>query len=727
MPDVMDLIADTAAPYAFPAVELYRDTETCEVARLRYLATPETITCGSYNMTYRGVAYVRPEATFKGLCGALIMVASRYPIISAMHTMGRDNRGTAVRLIRSDILQGIETLRVTGVNRGPTVHQPTTAVYTPPGLEAKGEIGELAPNSVLREVLEGTQFLPLGTLRDYKQVRTKTRLDVSPLSPLVTAITGEERKHEPPRTIGKATVERTKLQEMADRHMLQPEHLFLAMRDTKDELVALVHSTDAHRFLKPLTMDEATSGMAGSSTVRAINRSTAAGFPYVGSKHPFVVDKAREGLPDAFVLTPEVEAEVVDALSALSRLERLNFVFKGSHKDEAVKLQKLKTRMFEGSPLVFTIITRMLFLPIVRLYLMAREETCSGVGIDATSYEWHELAQHMLKYNATEALVGDWRHMDTSQTYQEMMAIFTIWIEIAEEFGQYSPDLINAMWSVAEETCRHYVLMRGDIGITEGTTASGGPLTVYVNNEIVNNRMKCAFYALAMHQGDIPLDSVWRHARDTFTTGGLGIVRNGRAGLEPLLPTLHGRFADYVRSYHYGDDFMMAAKPVVLPWFNQMTLFDYFQENGLELTDTNKGPFSAPTTPWSDVSFLKRAFRLDEDVGMYMAPLEIASIYKSMHVWPVKLEWAPEVHAAQILNGAMRELLQHGRAAYEDRAPKLLEVARRFGSDTYMDQRDWSYEAMVEDWRHKQVTGLAMRTPSMSSCDTELDEEVLPE
>jgi len=553
--------------------------------------------------------------------------------------------------------------------------------------------------------VQGTEFKPIGTLLNYKQVRPSTRLEVSPLSEIISEECGEVRRHEPPQTIGKATVEVLKLKEMAGRTMLNPEDMKLAMQDQFDELCAAVESLDFAGHFKALTLDEATSGVAGCHSVRAINRGTAAGWPFVGNKYPFVEDNPRPGLPDAFSLTPDVVADVGRAMETMGRLERCNFVFKGSHKDEPVKIGKMKTRVFEGSPLVLTVITRMLFMPIIRLYLLARCLTGSAVGIDATSMEWDDLYQYMVQYNGEVTVIGDWVHFDTSQVYQEMMAVFCIWIAVYEKYGSFTPEEINAMWVVAEETCRHFALLRGDVGMTEGTNPSGGVVTVYLNNPVGELRFKSAFYGMAREQGQIAEVPLWDHMEEPFSTGGVRIGRNGRGAFKPLLPNLHGRFGDYVRAAYYGDDFMQAAREQVLEWYNQQTLYAYFQKEGLQLTDANKQPFETPTTPWSEVTFLKRHFRHDADTGSVMGPLEMGSIYKSLHVWPKtsQLKWSPQVHAAQIISGSLRELFQHGKEEYSKRAPALVRAAKRFGAAEYLALEELDYESMHVKWYNKEM------------------------
>lgn len=699
-PDMFEHLADEMPQVGFPGLELYRDPATCVVQDQRYLVVPEAVSCPTHGMEYWGMSYIRSGPTFKGLCGASILTNERYPRLMGFHTMGvtGQHRGVACCITRRDIEDGIQALRTTGPLSCPVVVQNTTTPYTPTGMESAGVIAPLSAISVARQMPSDAGGRIVGTLANHIHSTTKTRIGVSPISRIIEEECGEARAHEAPRNIGKATVEVMKLKEMAGRTSLNAQDWDLARRDLHDELCAVVESIEFQPYFKVHTVSEACSGLAGSSSMRSINTGTAAGWPFLGNKKPFLLAEPRPGLPDAFTLKPEVESDLRDVERRMATLQRVNFMFKVSHKDEAVKIGKEKVRGFEGSPLLLTLLFRMYFMPIIRLYLLARLLTGCAVGIDATSGEWQEMFSFFLEFNPTEAIIGDWRHFDTSQSYQEMMTVFCIWIDVMQKYGSYTQEQINVMWVIAEETCRHYALYRGDVVQTEGSNPSGGAGTVYINNPVGALRFMAGFYGMAREQGEIACDTLFEHVPGRYTTGGLAIVRNGRAGLQPLLPNLRGRYSDYVRTMLYGDDFVHAPKPVVVGWFNQQTLHSYFAQEGLHLTDANKQPFESATTPWEEVTFLKRGFRLDEDTKCVMAPLEMGSIYKCLHVWPKKLAWAPEVHAAQIFCGSLRELFQHGRSVYDARAPALLRAAERIGSLPYMAEQVTSYDEMRAEW-----------------------------
>lgn len=691
MVDLSMHFADIAPTGRVPTVELSRDFNTCGTLEMRYMSEATKVASDQYSWVYDGFRYQRSTDSFKGLCGAALVTDSRYPFVFGFHTMGNKQGGMAVRVLRADVKEGLDALRDQNAIRGPIVSQPTTQVHTPPGLAPLGKLVTLAYNSTMREAPTGAPFIPYGTLENYVQSRPKSRLGTSPISALVEKVCGEPRQHGPPKNIGKATVAVAKYKEWAEIVQLDPDVLKMASVDLQDELISIVERGSMACYLKPLTEVEACSGIPQSLSVKRISVNTAAGWPYVGPKTPFLEACPFEGSPDAIRLTPTVRMEVQELEDKMARCERVNFVYKASHKDEPTKIGKEKTRIFEGSPMVLTFLVRKFFLPIMRVYMLAQLQTGCAVGIDATGAQWNDMCRYLMEYNPRDVLEGDWRHYDTSLAYQEMMAVFTIWIELAEKFGNYAQREIAIMWVLAEEVCRHFAMVSGDVCMVDGTNPSGNPLTVFINNACNGLRMRCAFYALAPSRvGIVKCD----------LGGGTtlaGVPLGARRFLRPLRMGLTGRYADFVREMFYGDDFLLAAKPAVLSWFNQETIAEWFAGQGKVMTSPTKGPVVETTTPWWSTSFLKRSVKFDTELGVYVGPLAISSIYKSLHVWPVKLPWAPPVHCAEIMGGVIRELFLHGRQAFDTRVPALLRVAEEFGARPYMDS-DITYDKALTEW-----------------------------
>lgn len=697
MADVMPFVSHEIVSQTLPIVELSRVRDGDQdfmVKRLMYRAEPDIGYSPRFGVSYPALRYVRPEATFKGLCGALLIVPGKYPTIVGMHTMGGEGAlchvGQACLMTRHDIEAAASRLRARCTVKTPPIVANTLKPHVPEGSEDRAELRPLAANSVLREAQPGTPIEALGTLPE-PNVRQKTRLMISPYANLVEQSTRETRGHEPPRNIGKAVVEVKHLGEMSEAPQLDPDIYRLAFQDSLDELVAVYRATPgADAYVKPLSYQEALSGVHMCSSIKRINLSTAPGWPRTGDKRGLVVPAPSDDRPDDIDLSPELLAEVLGMEAKMKRLERVNTVFKCSHKDEPVPVGKQKVRIFKGSQLAFNIIVRRLYLPIMRLYHDNRLETGCAVGTNATGLDWDRMARHLKEYAPDDLVIGDWRHYDTSLAYQEMMSQFAKWVHIAELSGNYDSDDVSVMWVVAEEICRHYAAMRGDLFVSDGGNSSGQGLTSYCNGASNRDRMCYGFYKLALGQdkdqrlcaplvvGSSPLEEMVPGYREHLRSN-------------PLVPGLGGRFADYVREQYYGDDMLNAPQKAACPWFTQVALATLFAEDGKAFTDAHKELHSVDYTPWAEATFLKRRFRLDPS-GVYTAPLEMPSIYKGLYVVKKDLPFGLEAHYAEVIDGAVRELVEHGLEEYLERVPGLVELATNVGCASLCRNLDASEE-----------------------------------
>lgn len=707
-----------------PVIHLSRDLDSCEMQSERFLAHHQMIRCDSYDMAYPGHTYMRQTNTYVGMCGSIVLVDERFPRIVGLHVQGVTGtpRGCSSLLSRSHIIDAIAQLRGGLVNVGPCVDQYNTRHHFPKGREVDAELGPLCERSVVREALPGTAILPMGTLKNYPQVRPKSELVISPFSEHVVQCCGMERSHEPPSNLGKATVEKAKLHEACGTTQLDPDIHALAVKDRRDELVRLVMATPALlASLRPLTEHEAVNGVVGCHTINRLNMSTSAGWPYTGSKRQFMEPDPTDAEPDAVRLVDSVREELESLENFMGTLQRPNFVFKTGQKDEAVKIGKKKVRVFEASPVVFTILTRKFFLPVMRVYGAFPLETGSAVGINAAGVDWNWLQRHLATYSPDKTIVGDWVHFDMSEAYQEMMAVFGNWIHIAQELGDYSEVDINIMWVIAQEICRHYSIFKGDLIAMEGTNPSGNALTVFVNNEVNAVRMRCAFYAQAL---DLAIEKreVGDFVENTvppISFAGYRIASEYRAGLDPLVPGLSGRFADYVGEAYYGDDFILAPKWHHVPWFTQFSLELWFGKQGKQITSPNKGPITSEYTDWDDVDFLKRGFRWDGDLMVFLAPLAMTSIYKPMFVVPRVPAYNLAFHYGDLIKSATRELFQHGQEEFEARVGGLVALSAAVGADVYLGEYEgfeYSYHRdkyVSESMEHMSSIVQIMEEPSV--------------
>nr|UNY42026.1 MAG: polyprotein 1 [Picornavirales sp.] len=683
-----------------------RDKDSYDISVERYLSIPREYTNAHMGVTYPALVYERPYPSFHGLCGALLISTGK-PSIVAIHTMGsRDgssNEGVAIRLNHDEVAAAIERLRVRSVHPGPIVSQQHTEPFTQHCNETLGAVVPLHPRSVLHQSPDGSPNEALGSDKVAHPATQRTELRISPHSGAVASLTGQPRQHEPPPNIGKAAVEVKRLQEFDNHEQIDPDIFSCAVRDYRDELYALVDASPELQSVlaQPLSNYEAVNGIAGCASVKRINMSTSMGFSAPGRKSAYTIPDPRPDYPDGVNFPPGVWDDVAKAYEVLAQLQRPNFVAKWSHKDEAVKIGKKKNRVFEGPQLPMLLIFRQLFGPVLRVFALCPMETSSAVGIDATGLQWDQMFSEALSVNPLHAIEGDYPHFDTSSLYQEVITGLATFVLLAKKYSRYTPDMINCMWALAEDVARRICLVRADYLQANSALMTGFPGTVISNNHTNACRKRSAFYGTAPVGQVVTATMRPLGGSGTYLTmGGITLPRNWRDHLRdtPLRPGLSGRYADYVFSLFYGDDFVSVPVPE-LTWFNQFTISAWFERQGKGMTNANKAPFDCAYTPWSDISFLKRGIRFDELTGALQAPLKISSIYKPMHVIPTTFPFGMEFHYAQLIDAAVRELYLHGPEVYNDHRPGLIALAAHVGCTNFLQSGGVpTYAATAAAW-----------------------------
>lgn len=699
LPNNIDFFTDERPTGKFPVMEVGRSFATCEPYNLRYLAHDTVANSpGAAFQGYKAYAYQRPSETYKGLCGAAILLDSQKPMVLGLHTMGNGRDGLACALTRTSIVKGMEVLRARSVNKSPDVEQRTTKPFVPQSYEERIKMVPLVPKSILRETPDGANMIAIGTIEDYSQVKPKTDLQVNPDSDLVTAHFGVPRSHEPPENYGKRTVEIRHLKDCATNEQIDPDALSLAQEDMLQEYRCLLaHSPELCALMKPLSEEDACSGIPGDVSVQGLNLATACGFPRTGAKRKLfsVVH------PDSprIVMGDDLREEVQKAYDIAAGMERVNFVFKAAQKDEAVSIGKAKVRIFQGAPTAMTYLLRVYFLGVMRMYYASPLFTESSVGINASGPTWDNMFEMLNNYDPDEKLVGDWIGFDKGQCYLEIKAQLSIWVTLAEEFGTYTDEEITVMWVLAEELARHYVVMYGDVYCTEGENASGQALTVFLNNGDNRLRMRAAFYSMAGSR------SIEEREMAPFTpmvvrrefSGSYPIDPGYRDAVVPLLPGLNGLFKDYAGLTTYGDDFVMGVRKAIIPYYNQRSLADWFAQYGKGLTNPQKCAFETDYTPNGEVDFLKRGFRHDERVGRYLAPLALKSIFKPFFVVPKKPAFTQEFYYSEIIGAALREFFQYGEDEFVTRSMQLRAFAEAVKATSFMgDLKEFEYQTHLD-------------------------------
>ena len=172
------------------------------------------------------------------------------------------------------------------------------------------------------------------------------------------------------------------------------------------------------------------------------------------------------------------------------------------------------------------------------------------------------------------------------------MAAYWIIAELHKLAG-HDEVMYSKIMGIGTDVAYPVMNIRGEIVMFYGTNPSGHPLTVIINSLVNSLYMRYAYASLGYD------------------------VRT---------------FKKHVALMTYGDDNAMGVSTHV-PNFTHTNVQRVLVEIGVVYTMADKESVSVPYINISDVSFLKRKWRYDVEIGAWMAPLEEASIIKSLTMW----------------------------------------------------------------------------------------------
>jgi hypothetical protein len=125
----------------------------------------------------------------------------------------------------------------------------------------------------------------------------------------------------------------------------------------------------------------------------------------------------------------------------------------------------------------------------------------------------------------------------------------------------------------------------------------------------------------------------------------------------------------------------------LIPWFNHTAIVDQLAKWDVVYTMADKDAESVPYIPFSDVSFLKRTWRFDEEAQIWCCPLEWASIEKMLTMTVRSDTIPPEEQAAQVIASAAMEMWQYGRATFEKNVILLREIVAECRLEEFMTNK----------------------------------------
>jgi hypothetical protein len=603
-----------------------------------YNRTLHKVECETMERDGKDHAYfggVVTEVTNNGDCGAILIVWSGFgPVVAGIHALGSlDSLAKAARFFPEDAQLAREYLGATNFQCGePVLNAPSAPLRAIVALDEK---------SPFRYIEKGTASV-FGSLSGPRHA-PRSRVKDTPMAPLLLPH-GYQKKFGPPVMKGWRPWRHAAVPMVANKDSLFREDILKeASACFLSDILAGLSQADLDS-IHPYDRFTAVNGATGLSYVDSIKKKTSAGFPYCTTKEKFLVPlEPRDGFPAPVDLCPEVLESMREIEGRYAKGIRHHPVFKATLKDESTKFKKIetgKTRVFGGAPLDWSVLGRQLFLPIIRVIQNNRYLFESAPGTVAQSKEWGHLHDYLTEYGVDLNLAGDFADFDKGMLAMLILEAFWILRKIAEKAG-YTEEALRAMEGFGLDTAFPMFDFNGDLVEFMGSNPSGHILTV-----IINGLVNCLY----MRYCYVVLNP--KHEAKSFKAN--------------------------VNLMTYGDDNVACVSPNA-PWYNHTAVQRVLADHGVKYTMPDKEAESRPYMSIHEVTFLKRAWRYDPDVGEYLCPLEHESIEKSLMTWVESVSVSAGEQAVDVMSSATFEYFFYGKEIFEEKRKLMLGVIEELG------------------------------------------------
>lgn len=631
--------------------ELLTDT-----ARLRYSRV------ATVSDSYDGAYYdFRNTPTFKGMCMGVFTAETKQPYIAGFHLGGMTGTrsGCSGTLYSSQLALALGQLESTPgfstlAESGPI---PTTMFEAHLGGESFMLRDDVAPRCPTNYLPDGAVLEVFGTCKG--AVTNQTQVMVSHISDTVAEVFEHPRTHGPP-MMKRPEVEPWFYWALALEGFSTPavgpfpSAVESAVKDFESSLDQI-----PMEGIRPLDMETIINGLDGDKFLNRMPQNTSVGFPLQGKLEKFCT--AREPTTE-HALNMELDPDIIESYRQVKQLylsgQRVYSVFRGSLKDEPVKIGKKKVRVFQAAPVVQKMILREFFLPIAAQMSMFPLLSECAVGINAFGPEWQEMMEKVEIFGSERVIAGDYSSYDQRMPAILTTAAFDIMMRMARRAG-YSDEDLRIMRSAITDVVYPMLALNGTLMKLGGSNPSGHNLTVYVNS-IVNSL----------------------------------ISRMAFLSVYPLR-----KYTDCVSSMTYGDDDIGTVCPTC-PLFNNVTKANFVVSIGMLYTPPSKEGSHVDYLSLHEVDFLKRKDTFNAELGYRVGVLEEDSVFKSLQVRSSSKVISDEEWAASVVDGALHEFFPRGRAYYEDKRSKLGHIAHLHNFYHHTHVLDKTYEEMVEKYSH---------------------------
>ncbi len=573
------------------------------------------------------------EATVNGDCGGLGVAATpRGPVIVGIHLLGRE-RTSGVMIVKKSLLDDM-LLEMDSKDLVPMKVQGGGS----PSFSAHGitrMLGPLHHRSM-------TRYMPKGTLRVYGSFvgfrpNFKSSVCKTPLCEKMCEHFNYEVDHGKPAMMGFEPF-KNNLEKMVGSEC--PFRMDVVREISQDFFNDIIQGLPEgwESELVELSDRAAVNGLPGVKYIDAINRSTSMGFPWNKSKKGFLFTAADERYPDGVDFDSEFWERVREIERKYARGERAYPIFSASLKDTPTPFKKIamkKTRVFTGGPADFSIVSRKVLLPFVRLLQKNRFLFEAAPGVVTQSCEWGEIYKYLTPFGEDRMVAGDYGSYDKKMKAMWILYAFMLIAAVYKAAG-FDDQYVTKIMCIGEDTAFSFANFNGDLYEFFGSNPSGHTLTVIINSIVNSLYMRYCYWIL-------------NPKNETKT------------------------FKEFVHLMTYGDDNIMGVSRKA-EWFNHTAIQRTLETIGVEYTMADKTSDSVPFINIANTSFLKRKWRWDEEIGAWMAPLELDSIKRALTVTLPSKTIDKYTKMVQTCMSELNEFFFYGREIFDRERSFFLEV-----------------------------------------------------
>jgi len=654
--DMLDMIVQDDYPFIAEAMDLVMKGSNGTSGVVKTRARDRKMVSTTIG-ELEGISYHLGISTKPGMCMSALVTKRTPHQIVGFHLAGRTGTGYGVAgVINANLIR--QALGDLDCKNNLSCHSEGNMTINKYGTNYKLHTNIPQNHSTRKMKADESKQPPCALIygaHDKGSVDFRTNVRKSPISNKVTEIMQIPRMH------GPSTVKDVQIDWQRDLDtMMHPKGMFAtrpwerAVSDFQTKIIKFMDANPKYKEITyPLCHEVIMSGADGIAAYSRINLKTSMGWPLNKAKNGFIeeVEKEMAGISAIVDFNdPQFMEEIVRMENELKKGKRVHTIFRACLKDEPVKWTKKKKRVFAGCEVAFTYLVRKYYLPLVRVLQNNWLDFECAVGINCHGPAWEKLTQHLSKYGKDRILAGDYGAYDKTMNPEVMMSAFDMLFTVAESCGYTEEDLM-VMRGLATEMSYPIYEYDGVFIQMFGSSPSGHPLTVIINNLVNSLYMRYCYYTI--HDG------------------------------EEIVPPFDSR----ISLCCYGDDNIMGVHPEEKV-FNMASLVGILTKVGMKYTKADKTEIQEGDefSNLDDVEFLKRKFTYNPAFGAHTAALSVSSIAKSLHNVMKSKTTSPEEASMQAMRSACMEFAMHGPDVFHERRKQLEQVAIETGLHGYMGE-----------------------------------------